>query len=88
MSADDRRNVLLKDIESRMVICETLIEKLLKQQASNNDQVLQILSTIKTHTEQLHTVSHQLVSISELLVKILATKPNANTKITQHSMRV
>lgn len=88
MSADDRRNVLLKDIESRMVICETLIEKLLKQQASNNNQVLQILSTIKTHTEQLHTVSHQLISISELLVKIIGTKPNANTKITQHSMRV
>ncbi len=88
MSADDRRNVLLKDIESRMVICETLIEKLLKQQASDNKQVLQMLSTIKVHTEQLHTVTQQLISITQLLVRIIGTKPKPNTKITQNSMRI
>lgn len=88
MSADERRNVLLKDIESRMNVCETLIEKLLKQQKSNNKQVLQMLSTIKVHTEQLQTVSQQLISVSQLLIKIIGTKPNPNTKITQNSMRV
>lgn len=77
MSADERRNVLLKDIESRMKICE-----------SNNKQVLQMLSTIKVHTEQLQIVSQQLISISQLLIKIIGTKPNPNTKITQNSMRV
>jgi len=84
MSADDRRNVLLKDIESRMIICETLIHKLLQK----DKQVLQMLSTIKVHTEQLQTVSQQLISISQLLLRIVGTNPKPNTKIKPNSMRV
>ncbi len=84
VSADDRRNVLLKNIESRMVTCETLIHKLLER----DKQVLQMLSTMKVHTQQLQTVSQQLISISQLLVQIIGTNPKTKTKITQNSMRV
>lgn len=70
MSADDRRNALLKDIDSRMVACEIIVEKLLQQKKAHNIEVLQIFNRIDNNTKHMHTISQQLLHITEVLVAI------------------
>lgn len=70
MSSDDRRNVLLKDIGFRIVVCETLIEKLSNTQTKQCNQVHQISKKIMLLTKHVLTVTQQLAHISGLLVRI------------------
>ena len=80
MSADDRRNALLKDLESRMAICEVLTAQQLDTQKKQNDQVHQISKKLVLLTEHMQTVSSQLTQISLLLVHIAK---NSTTLVQQ-----
>jgi len=70
ISSDDRRNVLLNDIESRMAMCEKLIEQVVNTQNNQCNQVHQISKKIMLLTEHVLKVTQQLAHISVLLVRI------------------
>ena len=84
MSSDDRRNVLLKDIGSRIVVCETLIEKLSNTQTNQCNQVHQISTKIMLLTKHVLTVTQQLADISLLLVRIAENSSKVVEKSVQN----
>ena len=70
MSSDDKRNVLLDNIESRVSASEVLIEQLVKTQTMECNQVHQISKKLLVLTEHVQTLTTQLAQISLLLVHI------------------
>lgn len=70
MSSDDKRNVLLNDINSRVSASEDLIEQLVKTQTMECNQVHQISKKMLLLTEHVQTLTKQLAQISVLLLHI------------------
>lgn len=89
LSADDRRNVLLKRMLERVDACEvklshiTVIQgKQLEETINQQQEVESVIESLKTLNEHVVTISQQMLEITGLLVRIIGYKPIANTTTT------